>query len=302
MRSITASSLRDFDRWQISSPWPAFAGIFSGSPRNMTKLLPAWRRARPINRHPWYGGNVYGLCGMAFGARRRLAPWPVRGAHSMPACWPGVGTDEWGGSNPQTTLANFMRFPRGLRESAAPHASDQITRREVTVIGKSLAVLIVIAGISASASLPSLAQDDETAAIAKALPEATVSIEQGLKLSEPQGKPISAEYEIDSGMLLLSVYTVKENQFREVTINAKSGSLEKVEPLRDGDAVKDAQNQSAAMEKAKVPLDVALGIAVNENNGYRAASIVPLLDGERPVASIILIKGEDAKRVVEKLE
>jgi hypothetical protein len=170
------------------------------------------------------------------------------------------------------------------------------------VIGKSLAVSIVIAGISASASLPSLAQDDETAAIAKALPEATVSIEQGLKLSEPQGKPISAEYEIDSGMLLLSVYTVKENQFREVTINAKSGSLEKVEPLRDGDAVKDAQNHSAAMEKAKVPLDVALGIAVNENNGYRAASIVPLLDGERPVASIILIKGEDAKRVVEKLE
>jgi hypothetical protein len=56
------------------------------------------------------------------------------------------------------------------------------------------------------------------------------------------------------------------------------------------------------MEKAKVPLDVALGIAVNENNGYRAASIVPSLDGEHPVASIFLIKGEDAKRVVEKLE
>ena len=56
------------------------------------------------------------------------------------------------------------------------------------------------------------------------------------------------------------------------------------------------------MAKAKVPLDVALGIAVNENTGYRAASIVPLLDGEQPVASIILIKGEEAKTVVEKLE
>ncbi len=91
-------------------------------------------------------------------------------------------------------------------------------------------------------------------AIAKALPEATISIAQGLKLSEPEGKPISAEYEIQSGMLLLSVYTIKENQFSEVLINAKSGSLEQVEPLTDADALKDAQDQSAAMAKAKVPL------------------------------------------------
>jgi len=122
------------------------------------------------------------------------------------------------------------------------------------VIGKSLAVLIVIAGISASASLPCRAEDDEVTAIAKALPEATISIAQGLKLSEPEGKPISAEYEIQSGMLLLSVYTIKENQFSEVLINAKSGSLEQVEPLTDADALKDAQDQSAAMAKAKVPL------------------------------------------------
>jgi hypothetical protein len=168
------------------------------------------------------------------------------------------------------------------------------------VIGKSLAVLIVIAGISASSSLPCRAEDDEVTAIAKALPEATISIAQGLKLSEPEGKPISAEYEIQSGMLLLSVYTIKENQFSEVLINAKSGSLEQVEPLTDADALKDAQDQSAAMAKAKVPLDVALGIAVSENSGYRAVSIVPLLDGEQAVAFITLIKGEEAKRVVGK--
>ena len=170
------------------------------------------------------------------------------------------------------------------------------------MIGKGLAVGILIAGISASASLPCRAQGDELAAIAKALPEATISIVQGLKLSEPEGKPISAEFEIESGTLLLSVYIVKENQYSEVVINAKSGSLDKVEPLTDANAIKDAQDQSAAMAKAEVPLDVALGIAVNENSGYRAASIVPLLDGEQPVASIILIKGEEAKTVVEKLE
>jgi hypothetical protein len=170
------------------------------------------------------------------------------------------------------------------------------------MIGKGLAVGIVVAGISASASLPCRAQGDELAAIAKALPEATISIVQGLKLSEREGKPISAEYEIESGTLLLSVYIVKQNQYSEVVINAESGSLEKVEPLTDANAIKEAQDQSAAMAKAKVPLDVALGIAVNENSGYRAASIVPFLDGEQPVASIILIKGEEAKNVVEKLE
>src|SRR5580704_10386363 len=131
MRSITASSLRDFDRWQISSPWPAFAGIFNGSPRNTTKLLPAWRRARPINRHPWYGGNVYGLCGMAFGARRRLAPWPVRGAHSMPAVGPGgSGNRRVGWLEPADHPRKFYEISaRPTRERPAARVGSNNSQR-----------------------------------------------------------------------------------------------------------------------------------------------------------------------------
>src|SRR5260221_8257535 len=71
---------------------------------------------------------------------------------------------------------------------------------------------------------------------------------------------------------------MKEGQFCEVIIDAKSGSLEQVEPLIEPDEVEDAKDQSAAMGKAKNPLDVAVRTAEDENSGYRAVSVMPMLN------------------------
>ena len=142
----------------------------------------------------------------------------------------------------------------------------------------------------------------DAAAMAKALPEATVSLDQGLKASASDGTPISAKYEIEHGALQLSVYTMKGTKFSEVIVDHKSGAIKKSEPITDADDMKAAQAQSAAMTKAKQTLDAAVDNAVKANAGYRAVSVEPMLDGGRPVAVVVLMKGQDVKKVSEKLD
>jgi hypothetical protein len=61
-----------------------------------------------------------------------------------------------------------------------------------------------------------------------------------------EGKPISAKYEIGDGALQLSVYTIKGNQFNEVIVDYRSGSIKKSESLTNADDIREAQMQSAA--------------------------------------------------------
>src|SRR5216683_8022708 len=131
------------------------------------------------------------------------------------------------------------------------------------------------------------------AALAKALPQASVSLDQALKASAREGTPISAKFEIENGALQLSVYTMKGDQFSEVIVDHSSGSIKKAEPITDADDMKAAQEQSAAMAKAKLPLEAAVGGAVKANSGYRAVNVIPMLDGGQAVAAITLMKGEE---------
>jgi hypothetical protein len=127
-------------------------------------------------------------------------------------------------------------------------------------------------------------------------------LDQGLKASEREGKPISGKYEIDDGALQLSVYTMKGDQFTEVIVDHKSGSIKKADPTTDADDLKVAKGQSEAIGKGKVSLSTAVVSAVMANGGYRAVSAMPMLEGGHPVASITLMKGEDVKKVTEKLD
>jgi signal transduction histidine kinase len=64
----------------------------------------------------------------------------------------------------------------------------------------------------------------------------------------------------------------------------------------------DAKGQGEAIGKAKLTLSAAVANALKANKGYRAASAVPMLDGGQPVASVTLMKGEEVKKVTEKLD
>ena len=153
------------------------------------------------------------------------------------------------------------------------------------------------------ASLPSWAEEEmNPAAMARALQQASLPLEKATKVSEREGKPLSAKYEIEKGALQLSIYTMKGDRFSELIIDHTSGAVAKDEWITDADDMKAAQAQAAAMAKANVTLDVATANAVKDNAGYRAVSVMPMLEGGRPVAVVILMKGEDVKKVTEKLD
>ena len=173
---------------------------------------------------------------------------------------------------------------------------------------KSVIAGLAVAGMLAAAGLLAWAQEDEDedeanpAGLAKVLPEASVSLEQGLKASEREGKPISAKYELADGGLQLSVYTTRGDRFEEVIVDHKSGAIEKAEPITEGGDLKDAQAQGQAMAQAKRPLDQAVEEAAKANGGFRAVRAIPSLKGGHPVAEVTLMQGDNVKRVSEKLD
>jgi len=108
--------------------------------------------------------------------------------------------------------------------------------------------------LSKTDALP-LRAEDNPGALAKALPEASVSLDRGLKASEREGKPISGKYELEDGALQLSVYTMKGDQFSEVIVDHKTGAIKKAEKITDPDDLKNAKEQSEAMANAKLSLE-----------------------------------------------
>src|SRR5215471_3537894 len=98
---------------------------------------------------------------------------------------------------------------------------------------KRIALAALIGVILGVTGLPSRAEDQDPAALAKVLPQATVSLEQGIKASERAGKPISAKFEIEHGALQLSVYTEKAGKFSEVIVDHKTGAVKKSEAITD---------------------------------------------------------------------
>lgn len=165
-----------------------------------------------------------------------------------------------------------------------------------------LVLLVVAVGLSSAVSLPVRAQDEDVAALAAALKETKLTLQEGLKASEREGQPISAQFEIDDGKLQLSIYTTKGDDFTEVIADPNSGAVVKAEKITDSDDLNDAVDQKAAMDKAKVSLLAAADTAEKENPGSRVVGIFPDLRDGHAVAEITLLQGMTAKKVSEKLD
>ena len=170
------------------------------------------------------------------------------------------------------------------------------------MLRNSWAMGVIAAGIWIVLGWSASAEDvTDASALAKALSEARITLDQGLKASEREGKPISGEYELEDGALQLSIYVMKGDKFTEVIVDHKTGSIKKAEPITDADDLKDAKAQGEAIRKAKLSLEEAVRDAVNTNSGYRAVSATPMVSGDQPEASISLLRGEETKEVTEKL-
>jgi hypothetical protein len=163
----------------------------------------------------------------------------------------------------------------------------------------SFLALVATAGLS---SVPGWADDDDVAAIAAALKDIKITLQEGLKAGEREGRPVSAQFEIDDGKLQISIYTTKGDDFTEVVADPKTGSIVKSEKITDTDELSDAADQKAAMEKATISLLAAADAAVKENEGFRAVAIFPDVQDGHAVAEITLLQGTTAKRVTQRLD
>jgi hypothetical protein len=161
-----------------------------------------------------------------------------------------------------------------------------------------------LVGFVAVAGAPALYAQDNRAdpALAEALEDTTVSLQQGLTAAKSKGRPISAKFEMEDGKLQLSVYAAKGGKFSEVIVDHTTGKVAKSEPITEGDDLTEAKAQSAAMAKTKTSLKAATDKAVNASAGFRAVSVTPTLKSGHGVASVTLLKGNQTKTVEEPLK
>jgi hypothetical protein len=167
---------------------------------------------------------------------------------------------------------------------------------------KNFIIALAFACIFSAATLPTWAEEADTALLSQSLSMVSVSLDQGLKASKAQGKPISGKFELEHGAVQLSVYVTKGGTFSEVIVDHQSGSIKKAETIADSDDLKTAHSQSQAMTKAKITLEKAVRDAVTANPGYRAVSVMPTLNAGHPIAEITLMKGTEAKKVSKQLD
>jgi hypothetical protein len=121
---------------------------------------------------------------------------------------------------------------------------------------KSFIVVLAAASIFAFVDRVSWAEDEsqDAAAMAKALGQASVTLQQGLKASQPEGSPISGKYELENGVLQLSVYGMKGDQFVEVIVDRKSGTIKKAETITDAGDLKAATSRARSWRRPRFPL------------------------------------------------
>ena len=180
-----------------------------------------------------------------------------------------------------------------------------MTRRKMLLMTAGATVLGLAALIGFADHNAIFADDDDDKgqeALIKLLGTSKINLQQGLAASEQQGQPISAKFEVDEGKLQLSVYTAKDGKFSEVLVDYTNGKVMKAEPITEGDDLAAAKSQSAAMAKAKTTLKEAVDKAAAQSASARVVSAVPSLKDGHPVASIVLLDGEQFKTVQQPLD
>ncbi len=172
-----------------------------------------------------------------------------------------------------------------------------MNRFVVTLAAFATVIPVICPSITARAD-----EKSEQTALAAALKDTKVTLEDGLKASAREGTPVSAKFEVADGKLQLSVYTAKSGGFSEVVVDPKTGEIAEAEKITDSEDLEAAEKQKAAVDKAKVSLLAATETAVKANAGSRAVSSFPGMTSGHPATEVTLLHGQQFKKVSEKLD
>jgi len=162
-----------------------------------------------------------------------------------------------------------------------------------------LAALVLMLAVSVPTAR---AEESDPSELATALMTAPLTLQAGLRASEAHGLPISGKYELEDGVLQLSVYTTDGRTFHEVIVDHASGAVAKRDPLSKPDDIRAAQDQVVAMAVAKTSLAAVLDHAVQANAGFRAVAVTPTLTDGRLLARVTLVRGMTFMTVEQPFE
>jgi hypothetical protein len=165
----------------------------------------------------------------------------------------------------------------------------------------SLRLAAAIVAVWALACIQPRAQEKDAAALAAGMKDVQATMEQGLASASKSGRPISAKFEMDDGEVAFSIYVERSDGFREILMNPQTGNAVGATMLTEADDLKNAQEQAAAMAKAKTTLLVAVQNAVARNTGARVISVYPELQNGQAIAAVTLLRDENFSKVTEKL-
>ena len=167
---------------------------------------------------------------------------------------------------------------------------------------KTLAALLTIGAIAGPSAAAADDSEPSGAAVAKYMPTAKITLQEGLTAAESQGRPLSGKYEVEDGHFQLSVYTTKDGKFSEVLVDHNTGKVAKSEAITEGDDLADVKKQIEACGRSKKSLQSAVDKAEQASAGYRAIGVAPKLSGGHAVAVVTLLKGTQLKSLSEPLE
>ncbi len=145
-------------------------------------------------------------------------------------------------------------------------------------------------------------RDDDSGAIAKLLPTAQVTLQQGLTAAEQNGQPIAGKFEVDEGGLELSIYTVQGARYVENGVDTHAGTVREIDTISSGDDLSEAKAHSQAMATAKKSLKTAVDQAEQQFAGYRAIRVTPKREQGHSVAVVMLVSGTESKTTSVSLE
>ena len=168
---------------------------------------------------------------------------------------------------------------------------------KLVVFGVAVMALLVGAAVKQDQS-PELkpAEDSDkmgmdVAALSAALKEAKVPLHAGIRLVEKDSTPLSANYEMKEGKLLLAIYTARGDEFFETIIDPQTGKAIMAGPITIDDDLMVVREQAKVITGSSHPLWEVVFKVERANLGYRAVSVIPEQGEQGPAAIVILMKG-----------
>jgi len=140
-------------------------------------------------------------------------------------------------------------------------------------------------------------------ALANILKTKMTVLPQALSVSEAEGQPLSAKFEMEGGHLQLVVYATKDGKFVKIIVEPATGMIARVEALPE-DKIGDAKAQSTVLTKAKIGLKDVVHVAM-QDRGMRAVSVMPDMKDGHPVAAVSVLMGghgNELKTVSEPMD